>query len=395
VTARLRSDGSLAAFGEAGWPPDDAESDFHLSYRWLRSTEGMLASEHAYLRLVDDDGACLAGTPCFVVEGRVYRPYDVVQLLFEEPSAPAAALRRRLPAKPRILICASPYGHCSGIRYAPGVDRAAAAASLARAVGELANDVGADVCAFLYVRPGHDSALEHALAADGYAAVTLNSSAELRLEWDDFDGYVRSLGRGARNVHRETARFAAEGGSVERAGAGAIDERLVPFLVRTQRRYGHRARAERFVAGLARIREHLGDEARLFLVRGRDGRLNGITLFYAAGRRLYGGLAGFLPTAPRFAYFNAAFYEPIRAALESACSEIEYGCGSHKAKQRRGCELKPLVGWIRIPCAGDALATHLGRLDRVNRARYGLASAAQQVLNPTGHDRMSSSPSST
>lgn len=372
MTTRLRSDSSLATIGEEGWPPDDAESDFHLSYRWLRSTEGMLSSEHVYLRLVDDDGGCLAATPCFVVEGRVYRPYDVLQLLFETPSGAAAALRRRLPPKPRVLVCGSPYGHCSGIRYAPGVDRAAAAASLARAVGELANDVGADVCAFLYVRPGRDSALEHALVADGYAAVTLNASAELRLEWDDFDGYVRSLGRKARNVHRETTRFAAHGGSVERAGAEAIDERLVPFLVRTQRRYGHRARAERFVTGLARIREHLGDEARLFLVRGRDGSLNGMTLFYAAGRRLYGGLAGFLPTAPPFAYFNAAFYEPIRAALETASSAIEYGCGSHEAKQRRGCELEPLVGWIRIPAAGDALAAHLEHLDRVNRSRYAL-----------------------
>jgi hypothetical protein len=61
---------------------------------------------------------------------------------------------------------------------------------------------------------------------------------------------------------------------------------------------------------------------------------------------IYARAAGFDPafTGRAFEYFNLAYYELMRFAIEHGFARLDYGMGAYRAKLQRGARLEPLWG---------------------------------------------------
>ena len=72
-----------------------------------------------------------------------------------------------------------------------------------------------------------------------------------------------------------------------------------------------------------------------------------------------------------FVYFNAVYYEPIRWAIRTHATAIDYSNEAYEAKVLRGCRLHPVAGFF---CFGEELRAQLAEflsiVDAAQRVRF-------------------------
>jgi predicted N-acyltransferase len=401
VSGHVRTARSIQEIGP-GWEAVSQECSFYLSYPWLRTMEGALSSESYYLILHDGDGSPLAGVPChFITDRESYRLYNLPELLLSPETLDTACSllggeeARRLEQLARslrhnaddlypVLTAVTPSGYISSICYRPGVrpeEKGRAAEELVGSVEQMASDRRAVTIAFLYIPAGSDPWLHQAVVSRGYVPVTLTGECLLPVRWTSFEGYLRSCSKSRRqSIVREMRKFREAGFAISQDGAEALTPRLATLQASVQRRHGHRIEVEQILGTYAKINEYLASFTRLFVAR-RSRDVTAFSLFYQTNQVFYARLVGldYEQIEGTYAYFNVLFYEPIRAAIAEGSRLIHFGIESFEAKLARGCELRPLMGYVRFgPDHVGALAEYVALFDTSRRKLLSQASGQRR-----------------
>jgi predicted N-acyltransferase len=193
--------------------------------------------------------------------------------------------------------------------------------------------------------PADDPAMSAACAERGYLRTLARPCAEMRIEWDTWEAYLKSAARhskrAANNIRTELNRARREGLAIAEWSATATPESdLHRLLVEHEARLN--GRESLFRSGLfGRLSEALGGDFKVFLGT-CDGRLQGVVAFARSGNRGYVAFPGLLHENERAGsvYFNLMFYHPIRLAIELGLERIAFGNGVLAAKIRRGCTVQ-------------------------------------------------------
>ncbi len=219
-----------------------------------------------------------------------------------------------------------------------------------------------------------DPTMTRALLEQGYLRTLTRPSAALRIEWDSWEGYLRFAARrsknAAANIRYEVNRARREGLAIVPWNPAEVPEAtLNQLLDEHDRRLNGPGQPPRGLIG--NLSQGLGDDVRILLAV-REARVQGMVAFALAGTRAYAIYLGLLPRAQRdgFAYFNLAYYHPIRLAIELGLESIAYGNAALAAKIRRGCTaattalfVRPRHGLLRSALRGP-MELHRRALER-------------------------------
>jgi len=208
---------------------------------------------------------------------------------------------------------------------------------------------------------------EEVRRATGSAARAVPTSAEALIQLrpeEDFEGYLKRFTSAKRNkFKREIRAFEAAGGKLAVRRLSEVAESVGPLLGDLHQRHGDDgSTAETMTRYLASQAAVLDEWSRVF-VEERDGRITAFALAYAYDGCLYGRAAGFDRAAgvSPFAYFNLAFYAPLRYAADHGLSAVDLGTGAYQGKVLRGAELRPL--WSAVWPPNDSEPAWLEALD--------------------------------
>jgi hypothetical protein len=335
-----------------GWP-------IELGARWLAAEWGRVTprsalsfGEHAAASWLVVDGDELR---------RGYQAYDLVlgsaveEALVDAGRTGAAELARCAALRTRAapLREARTVTITTTASYLPGIvwDVELSAKQAAHAVREVVTQVtsrarqqSARVLAVAHVpETAAFAPVRTALAELGLVRSQSAPDSELAVPSGGLEPYLRSSSTAIRREQRAFAR------GVDRVvledAQRLLAPDLVPLLAAQRAKYGHADGEAAFRDRLVRT-SLLGDHAKV-LIAERAGRVVGFTAFVfdPAHGRLVPRLFACEPNH-LFAYFNLAYYEPIRIAAAWGLRTIALGTSAYRAKLLRGVRLQTRSTWF-------------------------------------------------
>jgi predicted N-acyltransferase len=380
---------SIEALGYEAW---DTLSDrsFYLGRKWLTTRSATIGGPGLFTMIVDRQQRPIAGFPAYLVNHTSYGAYDPYRILSSQlldidgqptsRSEAAAILRMRavISASQSLtksaLVIAAP-GRAGGFAFSPGLDarekEAALSASLA-AVDAAAAKTGVSAIAFLYLPRSGLEQLLPLLADRGYAALRMDNLSYLRVEWNDFAGYLSSFKAGRRkSIQREIRTFKRAEVDVHIEGVESLGPELAGLELAWRQKYGRAIKLDEILKQHVLIQQNLAEETVVFV--GRLGsRTIGFTCFFREGDIMYSRFGGFDYSAGRlFSYFNLLFYEPIRHAILHGYKLIEYSTGVCATKASRGCHSRELMMYVQFDEATmKEIQPGLAILNRLRRGHF-------------------------
>jgi predicted N-acyltransferase len=345
------------------------EGSCYVSRDWLRLMERQSSHVCRYVAIYDEQNL-LAVAPCYGVASQQMRSgYNLRDILAGTSSdihrhvkLPGLLADMQQRCSEHIadqsehlfpnMICSSRHGYAPGplLRQQMGPKQLASVArSLLQAFDTLCDETASANRAFLYLEESHPIA--PALLEAGYMPMTMDAIAYLRLEYEDFEAYLRQRSSKRRESIRQEIRAFQRSHRLEVTSlADAPLDRLAELLTNVNNKYHPNQSLtkdnEKYLGEL----RGLPLDNHLFLARSEDGAVVGFSLFFAHNQRLFSRVIGMDYAALKgdFCYFNVLFYEPIRFAIDKGYRCIEYGIGSLETKISRGCDIVPLSAYVRL-----------------------------------------------
>lgn len=339
---------SLHKLSSGEWEELTRGLGLFLSRPYLLAIEEATDTRPMYLTARDGWGQLVGGLPCYLWDGSpdpgmdTYEPYRIGARWRLSRRAREALWRPTLVVGSR-----SGYQTPLAVRGGRDLDGGLVVARLATEVAQLAEGLGAQSVGWMWLRPTAASQLLPSLRRSE-DLVLAGPSCSIPIRWSSFDGYLRHLSsQRRRSARRELELFSVSGMTIEQARLSECLEEVAPLGASLQRRYGHEVSAAELAKELSFQARHL-DQASVVLLCRRGGRLVAFTLLYRWDDTLYARLAGFdyEHVAGSAAYFNLAFYQPIRLAIETGATSLHLGMASWQAKALRGAEFEPQ--WIVV-----------------------------------------------
>ncbi|MEU1407869.1 GNAT family N-acetyltransferase [Streptomyces sp. NPDC005728] len=338
------------------WGSLERGESFYQSHSWLLWAEEDPAVRPVYVLAREPGGLILGAVSAYVWSGALDSRscwYDPLRLFV----APGASADKRRPAWFPLLLIGSRAGYHSDLFTAAGLDgatREAVARALLRTCHELAREAGAQSMALMYASE-ETARLAHRCARGATSPIPTSAEAVIPAGPHDFGGYLSRFRRKRRNtIVREIEAFRAGGSTVREARLADCCDQVGPLMAELQRKYGHADGDAEMTAHLKSQASAMNDISRVFL-EVRDGEVVGFVLCYQWERTLQVRAAGFnyRASAP-FAYFNLAYYQPMRYALDHGLHAINLGVGAYQVKVSRGARLEPLWSVVWPPQDGNA-----------------------------------------
>ena len=244
--------------------------------------------------------------------------------------------------------------------------------------------------------PADDPAMSAACAERGYLRTLARPTAEMRIEWDSWGGYLKSAARhskrAATNIRTELNRAGRDGLAITEWRPAETPESELHRLV-VEHEWRLNQRESQFRPGLfTGLLEALGDDFRVFVAR-CGGRLQGVMTFARSGDRGYVSYPGLLHEGERAGsvYFNLMYYHPVRLAIGLGLRSLAFGNAALEAKIRRGCRVRagalcfrPRARTMRAALAPAVALHRRGLLRKYGRA---LAAAPFSSLSAGSHAR--------
>jgi predicted N-acyltransferase len=239
-------------------------------------------------------------------------------------------------------------------------------------------DSARSIC-WLYFVENEDPLLDAALRHRGYASVVVDAECYLPIPWERFDDYLSSFRAEYRGMIRhEMAVFDDAGVEVELHDAKALGVELAALERQWRVKYGRTPPLEEILADYEELRSYLASSLRVFVAR-LGGRPIGFTVFLQDGDTWYARFGGFDYSAGNlFLYFNLLFYRPIQTLVECGARCVHYAQKSHEAKRSRGCLLRNVLAYVRLPEGWSHVGATLELIDDAERRR--LASIASRRI---------------
>ncbi|MCK1552321.1 GNAT family N-acetyltransferase [Bradyrhizobium sp. 177] len=195
-----------------------------------------------------------------------------------------------------------------------------------------------------------ESLLNETLIKRGYLTTILESNGVIEIDpaWMSLDDYFAQLGR--RRLRRERLTFCNRGYRCE--WHSQLTEGLINTAVQLEamllKRKGTNLAESELRDWYLMVRDSLPQSYVVIEVTRTDGSPVAIALFLKNNRTLIGKAIGIKDDRHDHIYFNIAYYEPIKYAIEHDFRAIDYGPASHGVKRRRGAKPEPLYGAFKF-----------------------------------------------
>jgi predicted N-acyltransferase len=382
----IRLAGDLATVGKNGWDQLTHPSIYN-SYDWLTARSRFIAGTPKFIFVTANSNTPIAGFPCYLVGENSHPGYEPIGLLTDEGLLHGATdveagdiyrlrdtLRLRMSeCRPAIAVTAP--GRAGGISYSkhisPRTRRRVAELAVAAAERE-AGAEGARTVSWMYILEGQDDALDEVLRDRGYASVVMGAECYMPVTWSSFDDYLFSFRSTHRNkIRREMAALIAADVRVDEHGGEILGPDLARLEQQWRAKYGRVSSISAILDEYTGMRHHMDNRLHVFTAS-RNNRFLGFTTFLANGDVWYAGLGGFDYSATDlFLYYNLLFYYPLQSAIRQGVSCIRYTQKSYEAKRSRGCLLRNILTFIRLPGhLSGPLQPYFDAVDRIQRERF-------------------------
>ncbi|MCM3666376.1 GNAT family N-acetyltransferase [Mesobacillus subterraneus] len=172
--------------------------------------------------------------------------------------------------------------------------------------------------------------------------------AVLEIKWKSFDEYLAHLkGRDRVTVRREERVFSSAGYRIESAKLGDSIDVFAELFANHENKYGHKTTPQKEAIELNTLVDTANEYSHVLVLKLGE-RAVGCILLFLWEKTIYARTVGFdfSLVGQAFEYFNLAYYEVIRFAIENGFRHVDYGMGTYRAKLKRGANLKPLWGYV-------------------------------------------------
>ncbi|MDX3376091.1 GNAT family N-acetyltransferase [Streptomyces sp. ME02-6991-2A] len=187
-----------------------------------------------------------------------------------------------------------------------------------------------------------------------------DSVLEIDPEWGGLQDYATVERRRGKRVRQEVDAFRASGATIREVDVAALGARHAELHAAHLRRYGHDATEDSSRRLISAIQQWPAGRP-LVLEIVRNGTVDGFLVAYEWGGELFASMLGISLDTP-YGYFNLIYYEPVRRAVEAGLSRIHFGPGTYQAKRQRGCTVRPLTSYVRVPERWEATVARLASL---------------------------------
>lgn len=283
------------------------------------------------------------------------------------------------------VLAGSPLSHRGDIAVAPmpDADERRARDAVIKQLEEIARHENLPLCFFGVQEQQAD--LRQTLVARGFEELFLVHDNLLEVRAQTFDDYLGQFRSDARRLfNREMKQARSSGVRFEiTSDLDQLSDRLARLYDATYSKYGdeHFHHPASFWAALGRyvsphaeaLVAYSGREPVGFsLLLNKQGEL----WFYRVGRT-YDGPVGEAPV-----YFNLAFYEPVKRAIELGARRIWLGAGAWEAKRRRGAVGSALYSYLWFPrrWARVVLMPYLKTFTQISREQMSAATQPSTYL---------------
>ncbi len=283
------------------------------------------------------------------------------------------------------VLAVSPISHRGDIAIAPMTkeDEQAVREKVIDALQEVAKDENLPLC-FFGVQQERDS-LRQTLVRRDFAELFLIYDNLLQLPVTSFDEYLNLFRSDARRLFNREMKQAREAGVRFEVthNLNQVSNCMERLYDATYSKYGeeHFHHPASFWSALGR---HVAPHAEA-LIAYRDREPVGFSallhknedLYFWRVGRTYDGEIGEAPI-----YFNLAFYEPVKRALELGAKRLWLGSGAWEAKRRRGATGHALYSYLWFPrrWARWVLMPYIGTFCRISQEQQAAATQPSAYL---------------
>jgi hypothetical protein len=260
------------------------------------------------------------------------------------------SVRQRFPGFLRVglLFCGLPVSFGQPcLKVAPWADAAAVCRLLARVMGRVARETGAQLLCLKEFDPAAVVAVDPVCGHGFFRAPSL-PSCSLELRWDSFSGYLRGMTAGYRRQVRATLRARdAAGLSFRRVESFAAQGDVIHALYSQVIERANNRLETLNRAFIDRLDNDLGQRSRAIFLD-RRGQPLAVAVMLYAGRLATFLLAGLDYGADRqWQVYPNLVLEVVHDAIRSGASRLEMGQTSYPLKSRLGAVAVPRFLYLR------------------------------------------------
>ncbi|MEM9291122.1 MAG: GNAT family N-acetyltransferase [Acidobacteriota bacterium] len=331
----------------------DGAAGIYQSPGWLRASAKMSPGPSRFASVPEGLAAL------YLVPSAAAGRYGLETFLDEESIA-SLGYRQEQP----LALFLGRAGYCSDLSRLPG-SREGIDARLLRALGEEARRLGAGAGALSYLPPSSARRLVKAGVVDAAELVLQEGAVAVDLE--ALESYPAGLAASRRGiVRRDERRYRRAGLRTERRKLSQCLEFAAPLLAETVQHHGGGISPQVLERVMAEQARQLDDHSLVVASRNEAGEVVAYSLSYRWGSTLYVRLVGlrYSATEGSGAYFQVAYTETIRWALEQQLETVELGIGTLVPKLLRGGRLEPRYGVFRGPEGQRLPAEAVGQASR-------------------------------
>lgn len=364
---------SLRKIDPAEWSHVACGRGLYVSYPWLLAIEAddENADATTYL-LVRQNGVLRAALPVY----RRYRPdhddfYDpIVQFL--PPKAAAHHANSANNSWYPLVLGGTIAAYWNDLLFDDQTPEHVQLQALNLLMSEFERERGDASAALMYLMPqAAQQVLDH-LRSRAHR-LFVGAQTTIDVTWKTMDDYVLSLPSRRTVVRKEIRQFAAWEARKTSTSLRSCHEQLSPLIANLQRKYGHDLDEEIIARQLRGQAAQLDKVSKVFTCE-LGGRIVAFSLLYQWEGELYLRSIGFDYHAvdrATSAYFNLAFYEPIRYAIDHDIHRLHLGMGTYPAKMARGARLTPSWSIVLLSNAVQADEVQaLAEFERIGVLRW-------------------------
>jgi predicted N-acyltransferase len=335
---RVKIHNSIIEIDKECWQKVTGDKLF-MSYNWLKTFEESLINPSLpYYILIDDNTNIAAAAVCYLEKkNRSIGSIDNV-LLGRIRNLSLIKNLSFLPA----LICGPKRSYGIHFSFDKGLKKGEVEKlqnQLLDIIENIANENSVPLCFTNILK--EESSLIQLLNKRGYFKTQTWPLNYMNVEWNSFDEYKKYLGQ---RFSRMNKKVANEINKNKKSGVvikilqniAEHQERLLELLEMNHTTYNSSIFSLK-PDYILNMKKNFGDGAIVYTAE-KQGKINGVCVKLKNEKEAVLAEIGVDHTAGEndFTYFNIAYYEPIKDAIESGIKKIYAGNGLYKAKSKRG-----------------------------------------------------------
>ncbi|MCK6258991.1 GNAT family N-acetyltransferase [Fictibacillus sp. KIGAM418] len=334
---------SIEDISESELLPLTKERSFYVSRPWLLAIERLRGGDTGYVVTRDHAGQLMGVLPIYWGKPSARGYYEPFKRFLERSGgdfqaddwSPAFIVGSRAAYSCEFLI--RPTIHSE--------EKDDVLASMLDIANKYAQEFGAASTSALYINKSGRTQLESVIEnhSDFFLA---GANSILDIKWNDFDEYMQSI-KWKRGVLREQQVFTSKGYYIESCKLADSMNTFAELFANHERKYGYKTSPDQEAKELQTLVDTANEYSHVFVLK-LGGSAVGCILLFLWGNTIYARTVGFDfdVIGGGYEYFNLAYYEVIRFAIENGYDHVEYGMGTYRAKLKRGARLEPLWGIV-------------------------------------------------